>query len=189
MLVFFSCFFFILVLYTSILLSLMHKQASQLPKQNADYLLVLGARVIGTRMSRSLRMRAEVALHYLRQSPNTKVIVSGGQGPDEGISEAKALAKFFQQNGIKQSRILLEDRSTSTYENLLFSKRLFLNDDASVVIVTSDFHVFRAYYYATLLQYPHIETLASPTPNNVKGKMVIRELFAITWMWIKRLYR
>lgn len=177
--------FLLLLFYPLTLLFVMYYKAKQKPKNNADYLIVLGARVIGTRLSQSLLRRAEVALHYLKENETTKIIVSGGQGVDEDISEAEALKRYFLKNGIKKERILIENQSTTTLENLTFSKKLLPNDQVFVVIVTSDFHTFRSYYYARLLQFQHVETLSAPTPKHVRKKMIIRELFAITAMFFK----
>ncbi|WP_249646204.1 YdcF family protein, partial [Lysinibacillus sp. D3C2_S12] len=92
---------------------------------SADYMIILGAKVKpGGVPSLSLKSRLEVAVQYLTIYPHVKVIVSGGQGPDEDRTEASVMKDYLEPNGIEASRIIIEDQSTSTYENLVFSKEL-----------------------------------------------------------------
>lgn len=114
----------------------------------ADYVIVLGAQVKGTRVSRSLRQRLDAACAYLLEQEETLVIVSGGQGPGEDISEAEAMAAYLEAEGISERRILKEDRSVNTEQNLRFSQALITKEDASVALVSSDFHIFRAVHIA-----------------------------------------
>lgn len=146
--------------------------------EDADYLIVLGARLHGETMSLSLYHRMETALQYLRENPKTKVIVSGGQGPGESITEAEAMARFLIEQGIEEARIILEDRSTSTFENLTFSKALLENESSHLVIISNDFHLFRAGLIAKRLGL-NPESLPAPTPDVVKAKMWAREYVAV----------
>jgi uncharacterized SAM-binding protein YcdF (DUF218 family) len=152
------------------------RTASQQPPKQAGYLIILGAKVNGTVMSKALRYRAEAALAYLRENPESKVIASGGMGKGEEISEARAMESFLYEHGISKNRILLEEKSTTTSENLLFSEQLYHIDEA--IIVSSDFHLYRAIEKAKKLGmkgYP----LAAKTPSAVKWKLYIREYAAI----------
>ncbi|HPU64061.1 MAG TPA: YdcF family protein, partial [Mobilitalea sp.] len=83
---------------------------------DAEYLIVLGARIRGTKITRSLYMRLKTAEVYLKDNQKTLVIVSGGQGPGEDISEAEVMKKFLLENGIEEKRILTEDKSKNTLE-------------------------------------------------------------------------
>lgn len=98
--------------------------ASQKPEEGADYLIVLGAKVNGDQPSLTLRQRIEAAAEYLRRNPNTIVIASGGKGSDEDRSEAQCIYEQLVSLGIEPERILLEDQSTSTEENMRFSAEL-----------------------------------------------------------------
>lgn len=118
------------------------------PKEPADYVIVLGAQVKGMRVSRNLRQRLDAAYAYLSEHEGTLVIVSGGQGPGEEISEAEAMAAYLEARGISAGRILKEDRSVNTEQNLRFSQALITREGASVVLVSSDFHIFRAVHIA-----------------------------------------
>lgn len=146
--------------------------------EDADYLIVLGARLHGETMSLSLYHRMETALQYLRENPKTKVIVSGGQGPGESITEAEAMARFLIEQGIEEARIILEDRSTSTFENLTFSKALLENESSHLVIISNDFHLFRTGLLANRLDLEP-EFLPAPTPDIIKTKMWAREYIAV----------
>lgn len=125
--------------------------AMRQPEPGADYVIVLGAQVRGTRVTRTLRYRLNAAAEYLRRNPETQVIVSGGQGTGEDISEAAAMAAYLLEQGIAAERIIQEDRSTNTEQNIRFSRALMegqpdRNGDGKsrVAIATSGFHVFRA---------------------------------------------
>lgn len=109
-----------------------------------DYLIVLGARVNGTEPSISLKTRVDKAVDYLRANPETMVVASGGQGEDEEISEAECIIRLLREAGIEESRILREDKSTSTAENIRFSYALMEDENATVGVVTNGYHMFRA---------------------------------------------
>ena len=149
------------------------------PEKNADYIIILGARVKGTVPSLSLKYRIEAASSYLKENHETAVIVSGGQGPGEDISEAEAMKRELLDRGISDERILLEDRSTSTKENIRFSKELLPPGADSVHVVTNDYHIYRAVQIA---RSEGLETGGIPavTPQSVKYKSRIREYLAIT---------
>ncbi|WP_338754128.1 YdcF family protein [Bacillus sp. FJAT-52991] len=155
--------------------------AAEKPPSNVAYIMVLGAKVNGTEMSLSLQYRVNTALDYLKKNPESKVIVSGGRGSEEAISEAEAMKQFFIENGIPQEKILVEDQSTSTYENIIFSKKKFKIKEA--VIVTNDFHLYRAKKLAEK-QGIKTYTLAAPTPEVIKTQAYIREFAAITKMFL-----
>ncbi len=92
-----------------------------------DYLIVLGAKVREDDISSSLKRRLDKAIRYAQEHPETKLVLSGGQGADEPISEALAMAEYLLYNGIAPEQMLLEVYSTSTRENMLCSKALIDN--------------------------------------------------------------
>ena len=110
--------------------------------QNLEYIIVLGAHVQGTRLTLALLERIRRALQYLEENPETKAVLSGGQGEGEDISEAQAMCNYLVEHGIDRERLILEGRSTSTTENLKFSLEI-IGLDHSVGVVTNNFHVFR----------------------------------------------
>lgn len=141
----------------------------------ADYLIVPGAQVRGTTISKSLKKRLDVAYEYLIESPGTIAVVSGGRGPGENISEAEAMKSYLLSRGISPSRIIMEDRSTSTVENIRFSRMLLDKDEPSVVIVTNSFHVFRAVQIARNQGISNVQGLAAPSDRILLLNYYIRE--------------
>lgn len=113
-----------------------------------DFLIILGAGLNGRAISPSLKSRLDAGLLYLRKFPDVKVVVSGGQGRGEDITEAEAMREFLIANGIDEGRIMSEPNATSTMENFTFSKALIeqqIGEPASdITFVTNSFHVLRA---------------------------------------------
>lgn len=118
------------------------------PAESCDYLIVLGAGVNGITPSLSLRNRLDAAFVYLQEHPQTICIVSGGQGPGEDISEAECMYNDLTAHGIESTRIILEDKATSTGENIAFSLDAIEEQTGSrptrVAIVSSEYHLYRA---------------------------------------------
>lgn len=159
-------------------------QAHKQPQNEADYLIVLGAKVNGTKPSHILRKRIEKAYQYWEEHPGCKVIVSGGKGYDEGISEAECMKNRLVTLGMPEEQIIMESRSTSTKENLANSIAKIEKDgsdvnQAEVVIVTTDFHVFRAVSIAKKLGYRKVEGLASGQVWYLIPTNYVREFLAV----------
>ena len=134
--------------------------AHQKPKENADYLIVLGSQIRADGPSMDYKARLDSAYEYLMENRNTKVICTGGQGDSEPISEAEGGARYLIQKGISEDRIILEDKSRSTYENLTNAKELINKEksleDTSAVIVSADYHLCRGAYIAHKLGYDNV---------------------------------
>ena len=133
------------VIFCSFLLieGLVIRQMSMSGRDGLDYVIVLGAQVHKDRPSVVLKYRLDRAAEYLRDNPETICIVSGGQGSNEPYAEAYGMQQYLLQQGIDADRILTEDQSKTTAENMRFSKRM-IPESASVGIITNDFHMFRA---------------------------------------------
>ncbi len=153
--------------------------------KNADYLIVLGARVKGTVPSLAFASRINAAAAYLKKNKETLVIASGGKGPGEEISEAESIKRELVKQGIGESRIILEDRSTDTYENISFSKKLIPQDANLGLIVTNNFHLYRAISIARD-QDLAVNGLPAKTPLKAVFKSYTREYLAITKFYLKR---
>ena len=110
--------------------------------------IVLGAGVNGETPSLTLRTRIDAAAAYLEEHPDVPVILSGGQGPGEAITEAECMRRALVRRGVDESRLYPEERSTSTQENLRYSRAILeelgVDPAQRVAIVTSDFHLCRA---------------------------------------------
>lgn len=152
-----------------------------------SHIIVLGAAVHGTVPSLALTHRLQSTLAYLEKYPNAVAIVSGGQGEGEDISEAECMRAWLINRGIAPERVIPEDKSTSTMENLMFSKEIILSRGGSlddVAILSSCYHLYRAKSMARglgmevagvrgVFGYP-IYTLG----------MFIREAFGVTHLWV-----
>ena len=131
----------LLAVYTlSAVLNLIHLSK----KRHADYIVVLGAGIRGTRVTPLLAARIEKGISLLAENPDARLILSGGQGPGEEIPESEAMAAYAAERGVDAERIIMEQRSGSTEENLRYSRELMEGQRPKVVIVTTAYHVFRA---------------------------------------------
>lgn len=121
-------------------------------KRDCDFIIIHGAGLLeGRRVSPLLAGRLDKGMQvYELSGRKAKIIVSGGQGGDEQVTEAQAMQDYLLQHGIPQESILLEERSKNTLENLQFSKKIMdsLLPAYSCIFVTNDYHVFRAGTYA-----------------------------------------
>jgi len=122
------------------------------PEQACQYMVVLGAKVNGTEPSISLSDRINAAYDYLTENPGVIAILSGGQGEDEGISEAQCMFRKLTAMGIDEDRLWLEDKSTSTWENLQNSLDLIAYKTGTrpdtIGLLSSEYHLFRASLFA-----------------------------------------
>ena len=152
--------------------------------QNLDYIIVLGAQVREDGPSVVLRYRLDAAIEYLNENPNTVCIVSGGQGFNEPFSEAEGMADYLIENGIEKSRILLENESTNTLENIRNSKTFMESSYNGVGIVTNNFHVFRAVQLAKAQGLECVCGIAADSSKIYLPNNVLRECCGILKDWI-----
>lgn len=175
------------LIYVSVLQYKIHQYSDNEAIPNADYLIVLGARVKGTVPSLALKYRINAAADYMKNNNQTIAIASGGQGAGEDISEADAIKKGLMKKGIDESRIILEDKSTSTVENLTFSKKLIPAKAKTGVIVTNDFHMYRASSMARD-QGLKLSPLPAKTPLIAIPKSYGREYLAISKYYLLKIF-
>ena len=144
-------------------------------------LVILGCQVNGESPSLALASRLEAAEAFLTAHPAAPCILSGGQGDGERISEAEAMRRWLVNRGVAADRLYLEDRSTSTAENLAFSKALAEREGLPLrfVIATSEFHLHRSRQMAADLG---LESFSCPakTPANLFFSQFVREILAVT---------
>ncbi len=124
----------------SAILNLIHLKKSR----EADYIIVLGSGIIGKKVTPLLAARIEKGIRLLQYNPKAMMIMSGGQGVGEDIPESEAMAAYAIDKGVDAERILLEQKSVSTEQNLLFSRNLIEKETPKIIIVTTAYHVFRA---------------------------------------------
>ena len=167
--------------------SLMLRAIDRGEHDDYDALIVLGAAVHGDRVTWVLSNRLDTAYDYAVAHPNTVLVVSGGQGDGESVTEASAMAGYLVRRGIDQSRILLEEKATSTAENFAFSKKIIdeqLDKDASIGFVTTRFHVYRAGRVALKGGIP-ARGLGAPDVWYIALNNFLRECVGICWYTVK----
>ncbi|WP_459076764.1 YdcF family protein [Herbivorax alkaliphila] len=147
-----------------------------------DYMIILGAGLIGDFVPPTLQYRLDKGIEYLEENPDLKVVVTGGQGPGETVTEAYAMEKYLINNGIDKKRIIKEERATNTFENFKFSKEILDQVDGtgsySVIIVTNGFHIFRSQMIAERNGFEAYRLPAKTNPS-VLVNCYLREYFAV----------
>lgn len=163
---------------------LMVSAAVKTPEPSAT-VVVLGCRVYGERPSRMMVARLKAAKDFLDENPESACILSGGQGDDEDISEAECMYRWLLNEGVSPDRLYKEDKSTSTRENLLFSKEIIEREglNKNIAIATNEFHEYRAQQIAKELS---LESGAASGATEiwVFPTYYVRELCGILYEWI-----
>lgn len=134
-------------LILAIFVPMMYREGHRPPEPGADALIVLGCGVRGERVSLTLARRLDAALAYAGENPQTVLVLSGGQGQGERITEAEAMRRYLTARGIGEERLRLEEASDSTYANFRNAKAMIeaeFGGEAKVLFVTTRFHVLRA---------------------------------------------
>lgn len=147
--------------------------------EDLDYIIVLGAQIRKSGPSRVLKMRLDAAYDYLTENEGTIAIVSGGKGADEHISEAQGMYEYLIEKGIPKERILQEDQSKNTFQNLSYSSQYLNKEIDQVGIVTNNFHVFRATRIAMKEDYQHVEGIAAKSEFFMQPNNMLREFAGI----------
>ncbi|GGE60374.1 YdcF family protein [Priestia taiwanensis] len=154
-------------------------------KYTPDFILILGSGLIGDKVPPLLASRLDKGMNeYIKYDRKPKIIVSGGQGPDELVSEAFAMKQYLLAKGMKDQDILMEDKSTNTFQNMLFSKRIMDNvkQEHKSIFVTNNYHVFRASIYARMAELK-CEGVGSQTARYYLPSAFLREYIGILVMY------
>jgi uncharacterized SAM-binding protein YcdF (DUF218 family) len=153
-------------------------------------ILVLGSGTPNGKASPVLAARLDLALHQAQRYPQALVVVSGGVDFGETLSEARIMGDYLRARGLAAARIVQEEKSTSTAENLLLTKALLqqrsVSAEAPVRLVTSDFHTLRARWIAERVGYGQVSLAGAPTPLYVRYNAWLREYFAVLSGWVLR---
>lgn len=156
----------------------------QIPKNTPA--VILGCRVVDGKPGPMLQKRINAAYEYLDNNPEAVCILSGGQGADESVSEAEAMYVSLCEKGISADRLIKEDKSANTSENFKFSRELAEQYDLgdNIVVVTNDFHQYRADILARKNGFNTYAVSASSgifsLPTNV-----VREWFSVLFVIIR----
>lgn len=150
-----------------------------------DTVVVLGCRVYGERASLSLEERLRAAYSYLQEHETAKCVLSGGRGSGEDISEAECMYRYLVDKGIDPSRLYKEGKSTTTRENLYYSKQIIEENglNPAIAIATSEYHEYRAGKIAKSLG---MDCAAVPARTAIWlfPTYYVRELYAILYEWV-----
>lgn len=169
------------LLYCAVVVGLIISGAVTTAPDGLDYIIVLGAKVNGERPSLALRCRIDAAYDYLAQNPQTVAILSGGRGSGEDISEAEAMRRDLTARGISPERLIAEDQSTSTEENIRFSYAKMPAGSHTVGVVTNNFHVWRALRVAAKQGDHTLCGISAEYSNPLLLNYVVREIITITY--------
>ena len=153
---------------------------------NEDAIIVLGCGIDGERITVALARRLNKATEYYNRNNDTIIVVSGGQGPQEDVTEASAMKKYLVSKGIPKEKILMEERATSTYENFKFSKEIldnYFDKNYSVAYVTNDYHGYRAGQIAKINGLK-AKNYCSMTDIYLLPPTYIRETLAVVKLWV-----
>ncbi|MCC3863851.1 YdcF family protein [Terrisporobacter petrolearius] len=164
------------ILLQSAIIINMHKAKDVNSTNSMDTMIVLGAKVNKEGVSKTLKQRLDKAIEYYNENKHLNIIVSGGQGKDEVMSEAWAMKNYLVKNGVNKNNIILENKATTTLENIMFSKEIMedLKLENKALIVTSDYHLFRGRFIASMLGIDN-EGLCSTSSLSSRIYYMIRE--------------
>lgn len=152
-----------------------------------EAVIVLGCAVHGYAPSNTLIMRLNKCIEYSNINKKAVIVVSGGQGPQEKISEAQAMYNYLISKGVDKNRIIVEDKSTATSENFINSKiildKYFGNENYRVCFITNHFHTYRA---GELAEINNIKatSYSAKTPATAVPTCYIREVMAVVKLWL-----
>lgn len=171
---------FILTLFSIII-------ASKKTAKNESTVVVLGCLVKWDKPSLSLIERCRVAAEYMKRNEKAVAVLCGGQGSNEKFPEAECMFDLMKDFGIDESRLYVENKSTSTEENLLFAKKIIEDNklSKSIAIATSEYHEKRAMAMAKDMGYCPA-SLPAGTKNYTKPVFFTREVIGIWYMIVKR---
>lgn len=152
-----------------------------------DAAIVLGAGLRGDKITLPLKYRLDKAVEYYGKNPDTVIIVSGGQGPGETVTEAFAMEEYLLLQGVPKENIIKEERATSTAENMRYSKEILdalFEKEYKTAIITNNFHIYRAQALAKREGLENITHLHAPLQIYNIFPCYLRESLAVMKMWI-----
>lgn len=154
-----------------------------------DYIIVLGAGIKGETVLLPLQKRLDKCIEYISVNPNATIIVSGGQGIGESISEALAMERYLIARGVDKSKIIKEEQATDTYENFIYSRAIIdslsKNTLPNIVFITNDFHVYRSARIAKRIGLD-VNSYSAKLPLYLLPPTYLREILSIFKFWVYR---
>lgn len=176
----YAAFTLLFAVESALMLDAMHKA----PPADAT-VVVLGCAVKGETPSKMLRLRIDAAAEFLEKNPDANAVLSGGQGEGEDISEALCMYRELTSRGISEDRLYMEDRSTSTRENLAFSYEIIEREglNTTIAVISNNFHLYRASLSARELGL-EFTSVAAKSPYSSLATYVMREYLGIVAQWL-----
>lgn len=170
------------IILGAVISGFMLKEMNDKPKNENTTLVVLGCQMKESGPSLMLRRRLDAAYDYLIEHKNVKVIVSGGKGADEPVSEASGMKDYLTARGISSDRIFVEDKSKNTEENIAFSKEIIERENLceDITIVTDGYHQLRADIFADR-QGIRSYNISAPTSAWLVPTYWVREWFGVIY--------
>jgi uncharacterized SAM-binding protein YcdF (DUF218 family) len=174
------------IVFTVVVVASVNICASSIPVDTDEStVIVLGCRVREDGPSLILSERITAAHRYLTDNPDKICILSGGKGNDEPLSEAQCMFNCLVDMGIEPERLIVEDKSTSTYENLLFSSKIISEKGLCerITVITNDFHMCRAMLISKKL---NLDAYRFPAPTNIifYPTYFVREICGLVYYFI-----
>ncbi len=168
------------LIYVVCALGLMFYGSGKAPEKDST-VVVLGCEVRGEEPSQALKNRLDSAYRYLAENPDAKAVLSGGRGDNEDISEAECMYRYLKGRGIAEERLYKEDKSSTTYENIKFTREIIKDKGLSgnIAIVTDWYHEYRASLIAKRQGVENVGAVAAPTQTYLTANLVTREIFAL----------
>lgn len=152
-----------------------------------DAIIVLGAAVHGETPSAVLKTRLDSALRYHKKNPDALIVVSGGKGAQEDITEAEAMKRYLVARGVDPNIIIKEENATSTLENFRFSKAILdklFGGQYRVCFISNEFHIYRASGFAKAAGFANTTHLHSNTRFDSILPGTLRECLAVLYFWV-----
>ncbi len=166
------------VVYEVVVFIAIGRHFNEYAADGLDYVVALGAQVLSGKPGRTFSRRLNAAREYLCRNPRSRCIVCGAQGSNEEVPEAHAGRDYLVERGIDSNRILLEDRSYSTVQNLQNAAKLVDPTHDAIAIVTSNFHMARSLAIARKSGFNHVSGIAVETNRRELLNSIVRESFA-----------
>lgn len=156
---------------------------------NEDAVVVLGSGIRGELLTVGLKNRLDRAVEMYEDNHDIVIVVSGGQGPQEDITEALAMERYLLSRKIPQANIIKEEQATSTYENFVYSKQILdkkFGTDYNAAYVTNDYHIYRAGALAKIAGFGDLTHSHSTTVWYTVIPSCMRECMAVVKLWMFR---
>lgn len=152
-----------------------------------DAVVVLGAGIRGDKVSYALKYRLDKAIEYHIKNPHALIVVSGGQGVQESVTEAYAMEKYLISNGVDKECIIKEEKATSTNENMRFSKAILdeiFHKDYKITVITNNFHIYRGVMIAHDEGFRNVSHMGCRTTFYDAIPSYLRETLAVLKLWV-----